>query len=438
MPQKGFANVFIIIVLVGVFIGGVVFWIYYKSRPVINQNEAKPPSFVNKQSSSDGQQNDKNHQTTIRLSPIVNGNPPCTNSGRVTLTKPLINPDDLKAIWPLGKTVNGHVTPIDHQYFAPTDAVRQSPAEIRMPADGVVFGIGSIDASKEDPTLSQLQKIKYNMAIAFSCSEAVTIGYMTEVAPNLQPFISNTDPSKPYPLINIPMKAGQVLGKFGGNTDIFFVDTESKLSGFVDDGDYIDENWKPYSHSMADYYSQPLRDKYNAKSLRKVEPFGGKIDYDQPGKLIGNWFKEGILPHYMQQRENYWQNELAIFYDFIDPSQIRIMIGQFATDRAGGIGFDVVGNTPDPATISVNSGLVKYSLVNYTYADQSGMNLNELDINIDDMSADKTWHVQNEKSVWGMALVQMIEDRKIKFEVFPGKTADQVTGFTDKAIIYER
>lgn len=376
----------------------------------------------------------KNPQTVIRLSSIVNGNPPCTKSGRVTFTQPLIDPRSLKAIWPLGKTINSHVTPIDHQYYIPTDEVRQAPAVIRMPADGVLFGIGSIDASGEDPTLLPSQRIRYSMALAFSCNQSLSIGYMTEVAPNLRPYISHTDPSKPYPLINVPAKAGQELGTFGGNTDILFIDTTSKLAGFIDDGDYIDENWKPYSHSMTDYYSQPLRDQYNAKSLRKVEPFGGKIDYDQPGKLVGNWYKQGILPHYMQEREKYWENELAIFYDFIDPTQIRIMIGPLATDRAGALGFDVVGNAPDPATVSVGSGLVKYSLVNYTYADENNQPVD----NIDNLDAGHRWHVQNETSGWGVALVQMIEDRKIRFEVFPGTTADQVSGFTERAQIYER
>lgn len=424
MLQKGFANVLIIIVLVGLFIGGV-FWVNYKSSSVNNQNKGKLPSSAN-------EQNDKNSQTTIRLSGIVNGNPPCTNSGRVTLTKPFMNPSDIKAIFPLGETVNAHVTPIDHQYYIPTDSAKKNGTAIYAPADGIIFGIIGADASKNAvEEVNVPSEVKYSLALAFSCSEAMTLGYVSTIEPEFQKYITyDLTSTKP---ISIPVKSGQKLGIVKGSMDVWLIDTTSKLTGFIDDGDYIDENWKPYSHSLADYFAPALRDQYNAKSLRKVLPLGGKIDYDQQGKLIGNWFKQGVLPYFMRQK-NFWQNEIAIFYDFIDPTQIRIMIGQFATDRVGVNGFDVLNNAPDPATISVSSGLVKYSLVNYTYVDESGQDVG----NFDYLTPDKIWHVQNKNSVWGVALVQMIEGRKIKFETFVGKTVDQVSGFTSNAQIYER
>lgn len=38
----------------------------------------------------------------------------------------------------------------------------------------------------------------------------------------------------------------------------------------------------------------------------------------------------------------------------------------------------------------------------------------------------------------GVFLVQVIDDQSIKLEVFPGKTASMVSGFTDNALIYVR
>ena len=38
----------------------------------------------------------------------------------------------------------------------------------------------------------------------------------------------------------------------------------------------------------------------------------------------------------------------------------------------------------------------------------------------------------------GVALFQLIEPRKLKVEIFPDKTATQVTGFTSAALMYER
>ena len=44
----------------------------------------------------------------------------------------------------------------------------------------------------------------------------------------------------------------------------------------------------------------------------------------------------------------------------------------------------------------------------------------------------------HENQVEGTVLVQMLENRKIKFEAFPGKKASQVTAFTASAKVFER
>ncbi len=424
MSGKGSAQV-IAISFIALALLGIGIWTGYKGHIIIDKNKIDYPPSIDY----------KNPQTTIRLSPIVNGNPPCNKSGRVTFATPFMNPNDLKAIWPLGRTANDHVTPTDHQYYITTDAARKNGTVLYAPADGIIFGIIKDDISEKIPNLPESERFTYGIAISYSCTQALTFAGIAELVPELKKFASPNNAGAKD--INIPVKAGQMIGTIHKGMESWLIDATSKLTGFIDDGDYLDENWKPYSHSLFDYFVPALRDQYNAKSLRKVEPFGGKIDYDLQGKLIGNWFKQGVLPYYMRQT-NFWQNELAIFYDYIEPDQIRVMIGQFADSHPGNFGFDVVGNAPDPATISVASGLIKYSLVDYLYADESGLTIDEIGINIDEMSGDKVWHVQNEKSVWGVALVQMIEDRKIKFEVFPGKTVDQVDGFTENAQIYER
>ena len=43
-----------------------------------------------------------------------------------------------------------------------------------------------------------------------------------------------------------------------------------------------------------------------------------------------------------------------------------------------------------------------------------------------------------EDEVLAVLLAQMIEDRTIRFEVFPGKTSPQVNSFTEKAVKYHR
>jgi len=80
--------------------------------------------------------------------------------------------------------------------------------------------------------------------------------------------------------------------------------------------------------------------------------------------------------------------------------------------------FAVKGNTPDPAKVDSNSGIIKYELV----ATSSGAGQDSY---------------QMDNRVMGVVLVQVLPGEKIKFQVFPDATATQVSGFTNP-ITYER
>ena len=150
------------------------------------------------------------------------------------------------------------------------------------------------------------------------------------------------------------------------------------------------------------------------------------------GRLVGNWFREGT-EDYVAGRETYgspvvtpyWAGHLAIAYDHVDPEQIRISIGtDFATDEECHycIGaYGVRGNIPDPAEVSTETGLVKYELVGLERVGSSRQ---------------RTRHVDGE--ILGIFLVQILEERTIKAEVFKGKTATEVSGFSDSASLYHR
>ena len=127
-------------------------------------------------------------------------------------------------------------------------------------------------------------------------------------------------------------------------------------------------------------------------------------------------------------KERYWDGHLSIAYDYIDPSQIRISIGNFDGFAEQ---FGVKNNIPDPATVDINTGLVKYEAVSYDH--YTGNNL------WDGMSFSNNINSKNnDNEIKGTILVQLIENRKLKLETFPGKKADEVSGFKDKARIYER
>jgi len=84
--------------------------------------------------------------------------------------------------------------------------------------------------------------------------------------------------------------------------------------------------------------------------------------------------------------------------------------------------FNAAAGSPDPATISQASGLTKYQFVSFANSGPS-----------------ETGGVPvPQTAIQGTALFQLTGTRTLKMEVFPGKTADQVSGFTSAAKTYVR
>ena len=194
---------------------------------------------------------------------------------------------------------------------------------------------------------------------------------------------------------------------------------------------YRGELWKIHVPNTLDYFNEPIRSKLIEKSVRTAEPISGKIDYDIDGRLVGNWFLEGTDGYAGDSTsfERYWLGHLSIVYDAYDPARIVISIAGYE-DRDSRQ-FGVKGNSPDPADVGIGNGLIKYELVDYYHITSGGGSW-------DAISPVKISKTASNEIVQGIVLVQMIETRKIKFEAFPGKTASQVSGFTENANIYER
>lgn len=168
-----------------------------------------------------------------------------------------------------------------------------------------------------------------------------------------------------------------------------------------------------------DYVDEPLRSQLLARNPCKVPPFGGKIDYDVDGRLVGNWYREGTGGYAgFRGQLAYWTGHLTLAYHHIDPTKIVVSLGDFAGQPRQ---FWVRGNMPDPAKISKSDGAVKYELI-WPQLNSNGTPL----------------MMQDAQRALGTVLVQLIEDRKLKVEVFPGLRADQVSGFGSGAALYER
>lgn len=230
---------------------------------------------------------------------------------------------------------------------------------------------------------------------------------------------------------NIPVSAGEVIGRANA-FDFSVHDDEIALKGFVVPEHYNDEPWKIHTTDMFAYYMfayfvEPIRSQLLAKNIREAEPMAGKIDYDIDDRIAGNWFVENT-GGYSPAFGDYWKTHLSFAYDGIDSSLIVISIGDFGSASRQ---FAVKSNAPNPADVSASTGTVKYELVDIDYERSDGQYW-------DRRSYAKGLKAVGTGTVKGVALVQMIDDRKIKFETFSGKTATDVTGFTANAKIYER
>ena len=233
-----------------------------------------------------------------------------------------------------------------------------------------------------------------------------------------------------YAGVKIPVKAGEVIGWYSTNVDFNLVDSEVTLSGFVIPEHYEGEPWKIHVPNTYDYFNEPVRSEILAKSVRTIEPRSGKIDHDIDGQLVGSWFEEGSDGYSGDgsKGQDYYKTHLSFAYDSFDPSLIIISMGDYNGKPTQ---FAAKGNVPDPAKIGAESGIVKYELVSWGYTTEAGKEW-------DKSKFAKVIKATAGTHVDGMVLVQMLENRKIKFEAFPGKTASEASVFTQSAKIYGR
>lgn len=366
----------------------------------------------------------------------------CSGSGSVNIGPPMPL-EQTSFILPYGLVVGGHVTPIDHQYYNGLDihAVRDT-YDVIAPADGRIVDIGH----RGDKTNTPLHSVdipssdEYRIVIAHSCSFLTYVDLVTSLDDNIKSKLpADWSPNNSHD-IDIPVKKGEVIGHIGGQTLDFAVwDLTKPLAGFVNATAYDNaEPWKRFTASTTSYLDSSIKAQVIAKYVRSATPIDGKIDYDQAGKLIGNWFLKGSNGYLggptPGANPGYFKGHLSFAPDAIDPSVFVVSTGSYT--GTGGDNdaqqFWVVSNSPDPATVTPSSGLIKYQLTSkglYNKSDGSSWGNSDFAIGL---------KANASNNVAGVVLVQMIDDGHIKVQFFPGKTAAQVNGFTDAANLFDR
>jgi hypothetical protein len=336
--------------------------------------------------------------------------------------------EDIGAIVPMGLMVDSHVTPVDHIYFEPL-VFRSTPYQygVFAPADGWVVSVG-VRNNHVSEAGGVLEVPQYRMVIEYSCHLYTIYDLITRLAPEIEAQMG-TNPG--YTVMRVPVRAGQEVGRIGGQTlDMNVVDLDVQVGGFAAPEHYVREPWKIHSVDPFDYFVEPLRSQLLALNPRQASPRGGRIGYDVPGRLVGNWFAEGTNGYAGADPTRYWAGHLSIVYDLYDPSQVRVSIGTFEGRSRQ---FGVRGNGPDPALVDASSGLVVYELVEWEYlVAGTSERWDRLSPQPSGIAA------QNGEQVAGVLLAQVQADGTLLVEALPGVSAAQVSGFSSAAQRYER
>ncbi|MEK7202558.1 MAG: hypothetical protein AAB669_03475 [Patescibacteria group bacterium] len=393
------------VVVVIVIISGVV---WSKSRSQQNGSRVNVPS-------ADSGQSQKDSIAVAAGKMLTNNN--CKGEGPGVLTRLPMDEPDYAMILPYGLMVGGHVTPIDHQYFSPT--IFNSPRDtypVYAMADSKIVDI--------QPRTNE-RGTEYRFVFTMTC----TFQYYYDLVTSLTPELKTAVDSRQF---NIDVKAGDLVGRIGGQTLDFAVwDTTKPLKNFVNPKSYESEIWKIYTADPLDYYTPEIKVKALAKYIRTTAPLSGRIDYDIDGKLIGSWFLKdsGGYAGPGGGSEGYWAGHLAIAPEYIDNSATVISFGSWN----GGEAKQFTAKNPiDPATVGVASALTKYELYVSRYYKPDGQMWDNMKL-----AHDLKLKI-SESELGGCVLFQLTSARELRVEQFAKKKCTAVAGFSGQEKTYER
>ena len=358
---------------------------------------------------------------------------PCAGSGAWKLNTFPLDPNDIELIVPMGRVQDSHVTPTDHQYIIPKGATSNSLVagdpglyEIKAPADGYIIQIELFREPIEAAYRGGEYRDNYLVLFEHSCDLYTRLIHIDTLSEHVRAAFAFRDPQAqhPYASVRIPVAEGETIGTVGPHSfDFQVMDAQVKNQQMISP-DNID-HFSAYTVDTFAYVSDSLRSALLSRNVRQRTPLGGNIGYDRNGTLMGNWF---VVGRDTSNREEYWTQNMSIVYDHIDESQIRVSLGNFDGYPKA---FGVLGNGPAPESINKDSGRIIYTLAPFDYFGANGTRWDQIHF-VDGLVA------RNAGEPVGVVLLELLDDRILKVEVFPGKTAAQVSGFTSEARLYER
>lgn len=352
----------------------------------------------------------------------------CSGEGPVSFEQAPMREQDVRVLLPYGLVVGAHVTPIDHMYFEPADRTLGRDAyEVRAIADGVIYNLQPREVNVDTGAAKARE---WRMDIAHTCTFTSYFDLLTSITPELEAAYNASRAGGRWEGVHVD--AGQLVGHIGAQTlDFGVYDYNVTLPGFVRPDHYGHETWKVHTVDPFPSFPDEPRAWMLAKMLRAAEPRAGKIDHDVDGTLQGNWFKVGTNYYSGVQPSYYWEGHLAIAPDAYDPSHFFFSIGNFSGSARQ---FGIQGNA-DPKLVTPESGPRTWELVQYVHRDNV---TGAYGFHSDGVRPGNGVTAINREEVFGTVVLQMTGPRALKLEVFPGREAAQVSGFTEAAWTYER
>lgn len=337
------------------------------------------------------------------------------SGGTVTFNISPLNAGDYKAIGPMGNLNPrmGHALPTDHGGFVFTQNTANVFYNVYAPAEGTITEI-TYSESNWPASSGQTGTYKdWTVKIRHNNDFYSTFGHMSSLEASILSQAGALQPNTAKQ-VAISITAGQNIGLCGGRpgvvtgVDWFVTDYKAASKSFINLNRY---GRMQYSMHFIDYCASALKSLYsplifnpddNPIVTRETTPLGGKIDFDQSGKLCGNWFHNSIIS--AEAANNEYNKQLAFVYDQYDPSKLRVSfggpegaIGSSTVSTPLGIWvtvYQIINNTPDPATVNAASGETVYLL--------RGLPIN------------------NEQTIEATLLVQLIDNQTLSIEGFSG------------------
>lgn len=303
-----------------------------------------------------------------------------------------LDPAIIRVILPLGSmspAEGGHVLPSDHIYLNwrdRPDSPFQSLPIVLAPAPGTITAIQRAQGAPDARITVQVSRTFFY--------------YLAHVEPD------------PALAVGMMLAPGQRVGTGTSRTvgiDLGVVNMEVS-NQWASPRRYPLES--RFGDSPFKYFAEPLRTTLRGKSERPGRADGpgrdGAFNYDKVGTLAGNWWLTGAPDDEMAQAPQWAPYQLAFAYDRSTPGVVRVSVGGRLSVGAGLFGVQPLA--PDPASVTPASGIIAYQL---------------------------QWWPLRTGPLPGLMLVQMLDDRRVRIETFPGSSARTGT-FTAAALIYER